>query len=341
MPQLPGHANRRIPGNDGGRLSPGHVPDRRPLVKGPINRKDIRRAERSGGTFTEQEPTSVVTYPTTLIAATGTTSNFGCEAYSRDANAWGTRSDSPVARVHTDGAAANGKVYTAGGYNAGAHADMHIYDPEVDVWGPKASMPDTRQRHGMTALNGDVYVVGGRDSAGNLGSNNFQYDPGSDSWSTIPAATHPSEFPGVTTIGGRVWKVGGWTNVSGQRKLEAYDPEVGGWGTFADMPTGRYGLVAVAARGKIWAIGGDDANNADNVVESYDPNTDTWETGHPAMPTGRYHAAGSVTENRYIHVIGGQTFGTRHEILDLETMTWETATLSPTSHEENAVVAAV
>ena len=52
----------------------------------------------------------------------------------------------------------------------------------------------------------------------------------------------------------------------------------------ADMPTARWGMIAVEFNGLIHVFGGEAETGPTTVHEIYDPGTDTWTTG-TALPT--------------------------------------------------------
>lgn len=85
------------------------------------------------------------------------------------------------------------------------------------------------------------------------------------------------------------------------------------WVKRADMPTGRYGLVAAAVNGVVYAIGG--SNGAPTAkVDAYHPNTTTFVAWRPRapLPQPRVLAHGAAVLGGKIYVPGGLNDGQNH-----------------------------
>ncbi|MBI2890729.1 MAG: fibronectin type III domain-containing protein [Nitrospirae bacterium] len=115
------------------------------------------------------------------------------------------------------------------------------------------------------------------------------------------------------------------------------------WATKAAMPTGIYGLAAVAVNGRIYLIGGGAAGGVQLATnEEYDPVADAWATKAP-MPTAR-RALGATLANGRIYAIGGMGTGSTllatNEEYDPVANTWSTKAAMPTGRFALAVTSA-
>ena len=117
--------------------------------------------------------------------------------------------------------------------------------------------------------------------------------------------------------------------------IKVYDVSTNQWTQLADMPTGRWGLSAVAFNGKIYVFGGATgvATTVYDSVQVYDPQTNTW-TVKSNMPTKRYSITTSLLDNK-VYVIGGwlhSNYGpiyNKVEVYNPESDSWQTETPMP------------
>ncbi len=105
------------------------------------------------------------------------------------------------------------------------------------------------------------------------------------------------------------------------------------WSIKAAMPTGRYGLAAVAVDGVVYAIGGtSSATTYETANEAYDPATDAW-TAKTAMPTGRNNLIAAAVDG-VVYAIGGwssaTSYETANEAYDPATDAWTPKAAMPT-----------
>ncbi len=134
----------------------------------------------------------------------------------------------------------------------------------------------------------NLYVIGGWTTDGPnyvTSSKVDMYDPNTGLWtSKNPMPTHRANIASALIDGkiyvmGGLRTVGGVVNYTGLKTMEVYDVSTDTWDTTkADMPTGRWGLSAVAFDGKIYVFGGTTGIGATVYasVQVYDPQTNTW-----------------------------------------------------------------
>lgn len=161
--------------------------------------------------------------------------------------------------------AANGKLYTFGGYDdqsfIAGNQPTYEYDPVTNRWMAKAPMPLGRgSDRKVVAINDKIYVVGGSYGTGELDL----YDPVADSWASL--ASTPLlryNFGLAGGADGYLYVVGGGgnygVNVSDSIR---YNPQTNGWEQIPQLnDTRRQDTAAVYAAGQIFAIGGYGARN--------------------------------------------------------------------------------
>ena len=135
------------------------------------------------------------------------------EMYDPMSDTWTVKTSMPTARTTVAGAAANGRLYVAGGYLNGYLSTLEVYDPASDTWTTASSMPTARSFAAAAGIDGKFYVVGGGSTAGIFGTLEV-YDPGTDMWTTeTPMPTVRSTLA-AAAIDGNLYAVGG-VNTSG------------------------------------------------------------------------------------------------------------------------------
>jgi N-acetylneuraminic acid mutarotase len=135
--------------------------------------------------------------------------------YDPQADAWSAVAPLPAALAGVALAAADGKLYAFGGFDArgpslGTVDATYAYDPAANTWLTRtAILSGTRALAAATELDGKIYLVGGVTSGGpywsTLDSVNV-YDPATDTWSSIAPLHTAVHSPGLAAApDGSVW----------------------------------------------------------------------------------------------------------------------------------------
>jgi len=245
----------------------------------------------------------------------------------------------------------NGKIYIVGGMNTEQGqlpTTALVYDRSLGTW---TTIPllnnEFRTAHTSRVANGKLYVIGGWTTDGPnyvTSSKVDMFDPNTGLWtSKNPMLTHRANIASALIDGkiyvmGGLSTVGGVVNYTGLKTMEVYDVSTDTWDTTkADMPTGRWGLSAVAFNGKIYVFGGVTFESVTTVyasVEVYDPQTNIWMVTSHNMPTPRYQLTTCVL-NDNVYAIGGwyhSNYGPIYdkvEVYNPESDTWYTETPIP------------
>ncbi len=187
---------------------------------------------------------------------------------------WRTLASMPTARGGAAAGALDGRIYVAGGMDAGGAslASVDVYDPASDSWRSAPAMGTPRDNPGAAVLDGELYVFGGRTRRAD---------------GTVVEGTLAS--------------------------VEAFDPTTGSWRARAAMPTGRRTMVVGLLNGRAQLIGGEvtASGGAFAQNEEYEPLTDTWRTLAP-LPTARHGAAGGTIGDATYVAGGGPSGGTAY-----------------------------
>jgi Kelch motif len=157
--------------------------------------------------------------------------------------------------------------------------------------------------------------------------NTIRVKPGR--WVGLPGMPVPRfGLAAATGPDGRLYAIGGALDGI-TRRVDVYDPAVGGWTRAADLRTPRTNLAAAVGRdSRIYALGGATSPRAQGpvaTVEAYSGSTGQWEEV-ASMPTARAGLAAVRGADGRIYAIGGRDATGRSlrtlEIYDAETDTW-------------------
>jgi non-specific serine/threonine protein kinase len=181
----------------------------------------------------------------------------GKGAFKLEGGTWRPIAALPQERAAGTAVAQSGKVYVAGGLNAGGLAhQMLVYDPAADTWTNAPGPPTPREHLGGAGFGGKVYTVGGR--AG--GQGNFtafeSFDPTTSQWTVLPdLPTRRGGLAAAATCSGQVVAVGGEAEAT-FKEAEAFNVRTGTWAALPPLPTPRHGLGVVGMGTTLYTFAG-------------------------------------------------------------------------------------
>jgi len=117
----------------------------------------------------------------------------------------------PTPREHLAVAAANGRIYAAGGRTAGFDTNLDTFEaftPKTKTWQALPPVPTTRGGTGMAAVGNTLYSVGGEEPAGTIASV-FAYDTTTGTWRRVDDLPTPRHGLGVAAVNKKVYVIGG------------------------------------------------------------------------------------------------------------------------------------
>jgi N-acetylneuraminic acid mutarotase len=196
---------------------------------------------------------------------------------------WVARAPMPTARSSGGEAVLDGKIYVAGGRDAGGSA-FEAYDPSADKWEKLPDLPSQRNHLAMAAVNGKIIVAGGRTGPG-FNTQRLDvveiYDPKTRRWTK--GAPLPAPRAGITgaAANGCMFVFGGEgerTHVLGLTPdTYGYNPRTDRWTKLPDLPIAIHGLKGSAVVGdRVFLPGGGLTLGGDsptNVMQQYRPTT--------------------------------------------------------------------
>jgi N-acetylneuraminic acid mutarotase len=219
----------------------------------------------------------------TLVATAEPATPVTSAPFSVSASPWESRAAAPTQRMYAASAAADGRLYVAGGTSdtedfTGYLATMDAYDPVSNGWSSRAPMPTARVRAGAAALDGLIYVAGGNDGSGLLATVEV-YDPATDQWATRAPMQVARAHPALVAFDGRLYAIGGiGDGGAALATVEVYDPATDQWSTRRSMTDGRALSGAAVEGGIVYAVGGGFGFTPSTLVQAYNPVSNTWSS---------------------------------------------------------------
>ena len=209
----------------------------------------------------------------------------------------------PVALEESGAAAAGGKLYVIGGFDAAGNSLSTVWVFDGSAWSAGPRLPLGLDHTSAATLDGHIYVAGGhsftRDSA-----RFFRLD--GSSWTELAPMRHPRGGHTLLAVANRLYVIGGNNAAANVAPAEVYDPKTGAWSDLPALPVPRnhvagfvFGFSACAAGGR---------SPATTRVDCFDTVSSTW-VRLPDLPQPTSGAGATALEDGRAVIIGGQDAG--------------------------------
>ena len=232
------------------------------------------------------------------------------ELYDSETNRWRPLAPLPEGLERFGLAAADGRIWAAGGYSAESGrepvADMWSYDPQADLWQSETPMPAARSAFAMVAYNNRLYAVGGTQEPGGI----FVFDIETREWAALEA---PAELrrrdAGIALVDGEIWVAGGIVDRRAVTRVDIYNIDARAWRRGPDLPEARAGHALVYDGARVLALGGrgDDLRSTHATVFAAAPDARRWQAGE-SLTSARPEAAATMLDGT-VFLIGGGVGG--------------------------------
>ena len=199
----------------------------------------------------------------------------------------------------TAAAAAGGKLYVMGGFNAaGASLNtVYVFDGTSWMSGPRLPLP--LDHASAATLDDRVYIAGGH-SNGRDSARVFRLDGGR--WSEVAAMHFARGGHALIAAAGKLYAIGGNTSRGNVAAAEAYDPAANRWTLLPALPQPRNHVSGFASGGLVCVAGGRSPTTA--RVDCYDAARRAWSR-LPDLPRG-FSGGGSAAVGNSVVAAGGE-----------------------------------
>lgn len=233
------------------------------------------------------------------------------EIYDMKGNIWRASAALPVGLQQFGMTASGGKLYIAGGFQAGevegeaARATYRFweFDPQIGVWTNGPRLPEARYDLGLVTVDGKLYALGG------LGEKNEQvwrFDPAVDKWQVAGNASPVSRSSAAYVASGKlIYAIGGRIGGAPSARVDVFDTVSGTWRAGVALPEARMGHVAALVKGAIHVTGGESWSPPKTYTDHFVLNADgtSWSR-LAALHVPRHGAVAGAYGNQFV-VIGG------------------------------------
>src|SRR5216683_1058654 len=159
----------------------------------------------------------------------------------------------PVALEESGAAAAGGKLYVVGGFDAAGNSLRTVWIFDGSAWSAGPRLPLGLDHPSAAALDDHVYVAGGH-SFGRDSARVFRLDGGS--WTELAPMHHARGGHALLAAAGRLYAIGGNTASANVAPAEVYDPGSGAWSDLPSLPTPRNHVSGFVFGANVCVAGG-------------------------------------------------------------------------------------
>ena len=206
----------------------------------------------------------------------------------------------PSAIEETAAAAAGGKLYVMGGFNAAGASLSTVYVFDGSRWSGGPRLPLGLDHASAATLDDHVYVAGGH-STGTDSARLFRLD--GDRWTPLASMHFARGGHALVAAGGRLYAIGGNTIAGDVSQVEAYDPSANTWAVVGTMPQPRNHVMGFVRGSAVCIAGGRSPNTAH--VDCFDPASRTWSELHN-LPAATSGGGAASFANGDVVVAGGE-----------------------------------
>ena len=206
----------------------------------------------------------------------------------------------PVPLEESAAAAAGGKLYVMGGFDAAGRSLSTVYVFDGIAWRAGPRLPLGLDHPAAATLDDHVYLSGGH-SAGRDSARAFRLDGAS--WTELSPMRHARGGHALVAAAGRLYAIGGNTAVGNVAAVEVYDPQSGRWSDTAVLPAPRNHLAGFVFGTSVCVAGGRSPNTA--RTDCFDYQSRVW-TRLADLPQPTSGAGATTLDDGSVIVMGGE-----------------------------------
>jgi Kelch motif len=206
----------------------------------------------------------------------------------------------PVALEESAAAAAGGKLYVIGGFDAAGNSLSTVWVFDGNAWSAGPKLPIGLDHTSAATLNDHVYVAGGH-SFGRDSPRLFRLD--GSSWTELAQMPHARGGHTLLAADGRLYAIGGNTSSANVVASDVYDPQLDVWADLPVFPAPRNHVSGFVFGANVCAAGGRAPATA--RVDCYDFESSTW-VRFPDLPRPTSGAGAATLDDGSSVILGGQ-----------------------------------
>jgi hypothetical protein len=198
-------------------------------------------------------------------------------------------------------AAAGGKLYVMGGFDAAGNSLSTVYVFDGTAWSRGPSLPLGLDHTAAATLDDHLYLAGGH-SGGADSASVFRLD--GESWTALASMHHARGGHALIAAAGRLYAIGGNTGAATNvAPAEVYDPQSGQWSDLPALPAPRNHVAGFVYGPDVCAAGGRAPNTP--RVDCFNFESMAW-VRFPDLPRPTSGAGAATLDDGTVIVMGGQ-----------------------------------
>lgn len=206
----------------------------------------------------------------------------------------------PAALEESGAAAAGGKLYVIGGFDAAGNSLSTVWVFDGTAWSAGPRLPLELDHLSAASLDDQVYVAGGH-SFGRDSARLFRLDGAS--WTELPPMRHPRGGHALIAASNRLYVIGGNSATGNMAPAEAYDPQTRSWSDLLALPSPRNHVAGFVFNSGVCVAGG--RSPATARVDCFNPFSSTW-VRLPDLPQPTSGAGATTLEDGRAVILGGE-----------------------------------
>jgi len=207
----------------------------------------------------------------------------------------------PAPVEETAAAAAGGKLYVMGGFNAAGASLSSVYIFDGTSWTSGPRLPVAVDHPSAATLNGFVYIAGGH-SNGRDSARFFRLDD--DHWTELASMHFARGGHALVAAGEKLYAIGGNTSRADAGTTESFDPRTGAWSAISPMPDPRNHVSGFGTEQAACVAGGRSPTTP--RVDCLLTSTATWSHTIGDMPRPASGGGAVSFPNGDVIVMGGE-----------------------------------
>ena len=206
----------------------------------------------------------------------------------------------PVAVEESAAAAAGGKLYVIGGFDAAGNSLSTVWVFDGATWSAGPRLPLGLDHVSAATLDDQVYVAGGH-SFGRDSARFFRLDGAS--WTELAPMRHPRGGHALIAAVNRLYVIGGNTAAANVAPAEVYDPLTQSWTDLPALPAPRNHVAGFVFNSAVCVAGG--RSPATARVDCFNPFGSAW-VRLPDLPQPTSGGGATTLEDGRAVMLGGE-----------------------------------
>ena len=198
-------------------------------------------------------------------------------------------------------AAAGGKLFVMGGFNAAGASLNTVYVFDGISWTSGSRLPLPLDHPSAATLDDHVYIAGGH-SNGRDSARVFRLDGAH--WTEVASMHFARGGHALVAAAGKLYAIGGNTSRGNLAMTESFDPQANAWRIGTSMPQPRNHVAGFALDNAVCVAGGRSPTTA--RVDCLGLVTGAWSKSFGNLPVATSGGGAAAFGNGDVIVVGGQ-----------------------------------